>query len=249
MEDNIINDFSDYEYRNISMYLMHYPKDKKLSVSYGILKDINESELKHYCFTDKGSSGSPILSISNKKVIGIHKEVREGYKYKKGTFLKYPIIEFLSKITKNTLERHIGTPSFNTNIYEHEYYINDNINSNYNEENEKIHNNKKSNNNKILTFRNNDVKRNGAVVSEIALHLHGGEILNAVDTKRELRLHGEDLHWAEVPLVHFALAVEKAHLLPDEATHNETRFHTRETRGLVNHSRVFDDGSLQRGPG
>ena len=66
--------------------------------------------------------------------------------------MKYPIIEFLSKITKNTLERHIGTPSFNTNIYEHEYYINDNINSNYNEANEKIHNNKKSNNNKILTF-------------------------------------------------------------------------------------------------
>ena len=57
LEDNIINDYSDYEYRNISIYLMHYPKDKKLSVSYGILKDINERELKHYCFTDKGSSG------------------------------------------------------------------------------------------------------------------------------------------------------------------------------------------------
>ena len=49
----------------------------------------------HRCSTRGGSSGSPILNLSN-KVIGIHKECTN--KYNKGTFLDYPIKDFIKKI-------------------------------------------------------------------------------------------------------------------------------------------------------
>ena len=56
-------------------------------------------EDKKYNFTHKsstkgGSSGSPILNLNN-KVIGIHKEGTK--QYNKGTFLNYPIKEFIHK--------------------------------------------------------------------------------------------------------------------------------------------------------
>ena len=39
-----------------------------------VKKDIkNNYEFKHNCNTDSGSSGSPILLLSNSTVIGIHK--------------------------------------------------------------------------------------------------------------------------------------------------------------------------------
>ena len=47
----------------------------------------------------KGSSGSPILNINNNKIIGIHKEGTK--QYNKGTFLNYPIKEFIKLNTNN----------------------------------------------------------------------------------------------------------------------------------------------------
>ena len=79
------------------MYIIQYPKGK-LSVSYGVLDNIYEFKkynFNHKCNTEGGSSGSPILNLKN-KLIGIHKE---GYnnKYNKGTFLNYPIKEYIKK--------------------------------------------------------------------------------------------------------------------------------------------------------
>ena len=47
----------------------------------------------HLCCTKEGSSGSPILSLKTKKVIGVHKAFDIKYKINKGSFLKYPINE------------------------------------------------------------------------------------------------------------------------------------------------------------
>ena len=47
-----------------SIYLLHYPKEKKL-VSFGLINGINQSEkINHYCNTKDGSSGCPILSLN-----------------------------------------------------------------------------------------------------------------------------------------------------------------------------------------
>jgi len=79
------------EYRNETIYIIQYPENK-LSVSYGILDKIYKDKkynFSHKCITKGGSSGSPILNINN-KLIGIHKEGNN-----KGTFLNYPIKEFI----------------------------------------------------------------------------------------------------------------------------------------------------------
>lgn len=87
-----------------SVYIIHYPKfgnEQKLAVSYGILNDINEYNIIHYCCTEKGSSGSPIIKISNNKIIGIHKESSKNFNFNKGSFLKFPINEFIKEKMKN----------------------------------------------------------------------------------------------------------------------------------------------------
>ena len=91
---------------NKSIYILQYPRinlgEQKASVSYGILKNIqDEYNIIHYCYTEHGSSGSPILNLLNKKIIGIHKESVKKYNYNRGTYLKYPIIEYINNIYLN----------------------------------------------------------------------------------------------------------------------------------------------------
>ena len=63
---------TEVNYKRKSAYILHYPKGE-LRVSYGLInKLIEESKIIHYCNTDDGSSGSPILSLKNNKIIGVH---------------------------------------------------------------------------------------------------------------------------------------------------------------------------------
>ena len=68
------------DYYGSSIYIIQYPsynEIQKPTVSYGILKKImgnNDHDFIHYCTTEHGSSGSPILNLSNYKIIGIHKQ-------------------------------------------------------------------------------------------------------------------------------------------------------------------------------
>ena len=108
-----------------SIYTLHYPKSKsseegKVAVSYGILKEINSDDydIIYYCYTDLGSSGSSILSLSNNKVIGIHKEESRHEYNNKGTFLKFPINEYLEN--KNLIKNKIKELS-KKEIYEIKY--------------------------------------------------------------------------------------------------------------------------------
>lgn len=109
-EDNI-NEFLDIDkeflksdkkiiekkFRDKSIYILHYP-EKKL-ISYGLTGGIdNYKKIMHYCDTQDGSSGSPILSLDNLKVIGVHHGARGGnYKYNIGTYIEYAINEFENK--------------------------------------------------------------------------------------------------------------------------------------------------------
>ena len=87
---------------NETGYIIQYPKiltDQKAAVSYGIIKEIDEYDIMHLCCTESGSSGAPILNLSNNKVIGIHRESSLQLKCNKGTFLKEPINEYLSRVS------------------------------------------------------------------------------------------------------------------------------------------------------
>ena len=104
LNDIVKNKNKNEVYINETIYIIQYPENK-LSVSYGILDNIYEDKkynFKHKCNTKGGSSGSPILNINNNKIIGIHKEGTK--QYNKGTFLNYPIKEFIKLYTNNNNE-------------------------------------------------------------------------------------------------------------------------------------------------
>ena len=99
IDENIFEPDSETTYKNEPIYILHYPEfDKPSSISFGKgLEKLNDSDIKHFCNTLPGSSGTPILSLLTNKVIGIHKAfVKKSYNI--GTFLKFPLNEINKKI-------------------------------------------------------------------------------------------------------------------------------------------------------
>ena len=89
------------QYRKKSIYILHYPN--KRYVSYGLINELIEYKtILHYCYTEHGSSGSPILSLNSYKVIGVHYGCPKNinYKYNYGTYIKYAINEINKKYEK-----------------------------------------------------------------------------------------------------------------------------------------------------
>ena len=101
LDDDIFQEDSNILYDNESIYIIHYPNTNKVSVSYSKVGKIEKNEISHYCYTDKGSSGSPIINLSNNKIIGIHKKGSIHFKTNYGTYLKDPINEFTNKYIEN----------------------------------------------------------------------------------------------------------------------------------------------------
>jgi len=97
LDDNLFKEESQVYYKDISIYILHYPLGNKASVSYGLSTDIYDYEIKHICSTEHGSSGSPILNLSNNKVIGIHKQSSIKFNFNLGTNLKFPLNIFYQK--------------------------------------------------------------------------------------------------------------------------------------------------------
>ena len=98
--DNNIKTNINISYIGESIYILHYPGSKNVAVSYGILKKINKENsynFEHLCSADFGSSGAPILNLSNSKIIGVHKESSNKYNFNIGLFLNEPLREFINK--------------------------------------------------------------------------------------------------------------------------------------------------------
>ena len=97
IDDIINNNNKNKEFIDKTIYIIQYP-ESELSVSYGLLDNIYSDKnynFIHKCSTKNGSSGSPIMNMSN-KIIGVHKE---GYKdeYNIGSFLNEAIKEFIQQ--------------------------------------------------------------------------------------------------------------------------------------------------------
>jgi len=94
--------------KNESIYILHYPEfiyEQNLCVSYGIVSNIQrEFMINHCCFTNPGSSGSPILKISNNKIIGIHKGSCIKNDENAGYLLKYSINEYINDMIINEMK-------------------------------------------------------------------------------------------------------------------------------------------------
>ena len=88
-------------YKNESLYILNILGGKDIAVSYGLLLKIDGNKVYHQCSVEKSSSGAPILSLENNKLIGIHCGLLE-QKFNLGTLISYPIIEFQNnKINEN----------------------------------------------------------------------------------------------------------------------------------------------------
>ena len=100
LESNIFNKDSEKLFQDEPIYILHYPNNEEISVSYGVgIEKINDFDIKHLCNTLNGSSGSPILHSLTHKVIGIHKgfinKTEKKDKFNIGTFLKFPLSELI----------------------------------------------------------------------------------------------------------------------------------------------------------
>ena len=119
LDENIMKKGSNKLYINNTIYIIQYPRGKRLGVSYGILNGIYEDKeynFNHLCSTEEGSSGSPIINIINNKVIGIHKEAEKNYN--KGLFINYAIEDFINKY-KNDIIKELNK-NFNLNLKEND---------------------------------------------------------------------------------------------------------------------------------
>ena len=110
LDDNLMTG-NNLSYVGNSIYIIHYPRYSKgeVAVSYGIIKKRFEDKkynFMHYCSTEYGSSGSPILSLENNKIIGIHKQ-RGEKEYNIGAFLYDSIKEFINKFMKKDIVKKV----------------------------------------------------------------------------------------------------------------------------------------------
>ena len=107
IDENIFKYDSVNNYKNEGIYILHYPMAEEAKVSKGKgLEKKNDYDIKHYCHTEPGSSGGPILSKKTNKVIGIHKGSIAKYGkcvYNIGTFLKFSLhdLEYNRKVSNN----------------------------------------------------------------------------------------------------------------------------------------------------
>ena len=108
LDNSIINSFQlnkeeiDWHLTNLysdkSIYILNYPEEKNIVVSYGIVSSINKNELNHKCITKEGSSGSPILLLKTNKVIGIHYGSSLNFDFNKGTLIIYAILDLINNV-------------------------------------------------------------------------------------------------------------------------------------------------------
>ena len=100
-------------FENKSIYIIHYLNMENVSVSFGFLSELNESEIKHTCMIKSGSYGSPILNFANNRIIGISKEQNRNTTF--ATFLKSPIDEFKKQIEIQKQKENINLKGKNIN--------------------------------------------------------------------------------------------------------------------------------------
>ena len=95
LDDNLFKNEINIFYDEKSIYSIQYPQGNNISVSYGILNNINNNYIiNHTCNIIKGAYCSPIMNLSNNKVIGINNE----FSFDSGILLNYPLNDFINKI-------------------------------------------------------------------------------------------------------------------------------------------------------
>ena len=118
---DIFQNNSEISFKDDSFYMLHFPKDGNISISFGYnLTKINQYFFKFLCNNDSCLTGGPILNLPTNKVIGIHKgynlDKNKNFMYNIGTYLKYPLDE-INKENKIIMKIKISKNDINKKIY------------------------------------------------------------------------------------------------------------------------------------
>lgn len=89
--ENIMSINSKNNFINHDIFIPQFPRGNNLSISFGTIKNIHFT-IDHTVSTESGSSGSPILSLDNYRLIGIHYGGNPNENENKGIFFKDIII-------------------------------------------------------------------------------------------------------------------------------------------------------------
>ena len=121
IDSKIFSDNSEKAFEDESIYILHYPNGGKSSISFGYgFNQINNYKMKHLCNTENCSSGSPILSLSSGKILGIHRgciREKDGKLINFGTFLKFP----LNELNHNNINKDISKENIIVNDINYNY--------------------------------------------------------------------------------------------------------------------------------
>ena len=100
IDENVFNkDYTKIYKKDTCIYLLQYPEGVFASYAVGSINKILKPKIFHTCSTELGSSGSPILLLSNFKVIGVHRASHQGQLevINLGTLIRFPIEELNRK--------------------------------------------------------------------------------------------------------------------------------------------------------
>jgi hypothetical protein len=103
VDENIYENNALDNYKQKSIYLLHYPHGIKSNFSFGVITDIyiDNYIISHKCSSEQGSSGGPLINILNKKVLGIHTGSLPKKKVNTGIFFKPIVEDFFNKKYKD----------------------------------------------------------------------------------------------------------------------------------------------------
>ena len=106
IDSDVYKDDLDTIYKDQSAYIIHYPLGGDCEYSLDTISSIepNNIFIYHFCATEEGSSGGPILNLETFKVMGIHTGEHKSHKYNVGTVIKHPI-EYFNKLFPAEIEK------------------------------------------------------------------------------------------------------------------------------------------------
>ena len=120
IDDCIYQDESEIFLAQESIYIIHYNNYNNICVSYGVIKDKTNSELKLMCNLKSNSNCCPIFNLLTNKLIGIY--TKKSKYYSTGIYFKYIIKQFKYYV------HHLTKFKINNNKYNNEINIKVNIN-------------------------------------------------------------------------------------------------------------------------
>ena len=105
LDDNLFQENIEMYYSGESIYIIHYnKKEKDLSVSYGVINNINNYDIIYSANIKPNKEISPIFNLSNNKIFGIHNN-NSSY-YNKGKHFSYFIKEFINEYHRQIVQHH-----------------------------------------------------------------------------------------------------------------------------------------------